>query len=139
MAPAPPVVSAPVETLPDCCPCQKEVHAVVETVPHTRICYDCKDEDYAYTKHAHTPILTIFCHDHCGKCECNETEPCHDCGHARTRKVLIKIIVTEPVAAPKCKVERVPICPTCPSAPPCTGNVEDMVWHEGDDRPKPAK
>jgi hypothetical protein len=87
----------------------KTVCPVVGNVKHTRYCYDVKEEDYAYTKWVHSPILSIFCHDHCGKCGgCpDETEPCHNCGHAHTRKVLIKEFVPEEVPTPKCKVERV--------------------------------
>jgi hypothetical protein len=109
------------------CPCGKKVVSpTVEPVKHTRYCYDCKEEDYAYTHWVPTPILSIFCHDHCGKCDsCTEPDACHKCGHARTRKVLIKEIVTEDVPTAKCRVDRAACEPHHACQQP--QNVEDTV------------
>jgi hypothetical protein len=100
---------------PTCGPCTKVVCPTIEPVKHTRYCYDVKIEDYCRTRCAHTPILSIFCHDRCGKCaeNCGEADPCHKCGKPRTRKVLIKEFVTEEVPTPRCRVQ----CTTEPCVP----------------------
>src|SRR5262249_50078942 len=110
-----------------CGPCQKVASPTVENVRHTRYCYDVKEEHYSYPRWVHSPILTIFCHDHCAKCsgDQNEAEPCHNCGQPRTRKVLIKTFVTEDIPTAKCKVERVNECAPHPACPPCAGSVEE--------------
>jgi hypothetical protein len=91
----------------------------IEKVKHTCIRYDVKEEDYCTTKCVHSPIFSIFCRSCCGKSDCchDETEPCHQCGHPYTRRVLIKEIVTEEVPTPRCKVERVPV-PGCGTGKP---------------------
>src|SRR4051812_27018009 len=50
----------------------KVPHAVVQPVPHTRICYDVKEEEFCKTCGARTPIVSTKCpcHDkHAGKDE----------------------------------------------------------------------
>lgn len=111
-AACPEVVS---ECAPPCGPCKRVVSPTVENVKHVRYCYDVKEEDYAYTWGAHIPLLTSKCRDHCGQCGSCAEEPdtCHKCGCPHTRKVLIKIIVTEQIPTPKCRVDRVPECNPC--------------------------
>lgn len=83
-----------------------------------RICYDCKEVDYASTRCLRTPILDHRCPDgackHTGLfslvCECCGLEGlgCVRCGKPHTRKVLIKKIITEEIQVPACKVQRIP-------------------------------
>jgi hypothetical protein len=126
---------------PECCsscgPCEKVAHPTIEKVPHTRYCYDVKEEHYCYPKGVHSPILTIFCHDHCGKCEgCqDQADPCHNCGQPRTRKVLIKEFVTEEIPTPKCQVERVGECTPRPACSPGPCHLEEGVLPQN---PAPA-
>jgi hypothetical protein len=87
---------------------QKLVQPSTEKVKHTRICYDYKDIDYARTYAGKTPIHTRECPD----CE---NQPPHggqgdDCvtfGKVRTRRVLMKRIITEEVTKPKAEIIRV--------------------------------
>lgn len=114
-------------TAPSCGPYKLVACPAVENKKHTRYCYDCKEEDYCYTKWAHIPILTYFCHDHCGTCGCaDDGEPCHKCGHPRTRKVLIKCFVTEEVPTPKCNVTRQPVC--CEGCGPAVSPEAAAAW-----------
>jgi hypothetical protein len=119
---APPVQDAPVnvilhgpscaaEACPPCASCKKVAHPTVEPVKHTCVNYDVKEEDYCHTRWVRTPILSRLCNSCCGKCDC--PDECHDCGTPRTRKVLLKEIVTEEVPTAKCRVERVPACTAC--------------------------
>ena|SRR5947209_800004 len=108
---------------PEPCPPEGPCIAVptVEMKKHTRICYDCKQVEYCRTWCAHIPLLTEACHG-CGHhkgcgCAAAPCPECTRCGHVRTRKVLIKRIITEEVPVPACKVEHV--APTCPGVPPC--------------------
>lgn len=83
-----------------------------------RICYDCKEEDYAHTRCLPTPIPSHQCpNGGCehfglfgwmGKCGWGESLGCVHCGKPHTRKVLIKKIITEEAEVPACKVERIP-------------------------------
>jgi len=99
---------------------RKVIQPSTETVKHTRICYDCKEYDYAKTRCAKTPIFTRECPD----CEKHPPQayPSPDCvkfGPIKTRRVLIKKIIPEDVVKPKaevqCVTEVVPSpFPTCP-------------------------
>src|SRR4051794_4105001 len=93
-APAAPAAASPGPAPP---PCPPEGPAVaIPTVAkkkHTRICYECKEEDYCRTRCVPTPILTSECHGHGTGCGCPAEAPppeCNKCGPVRTRKVLIK-------------------------------------------------
>ncbi len=127
------LVTAPLtraqDEAPACGTCKKTVSPTIENVKHICVNYDVKEEDYAYTRGVCTPILSRFCRDHCGNCGCQDSEPCHNCGKARTRKVLIKEFVTEEVPTAKCRVDRVSEpCHACPTP----ANPEDMVLHPGE-------
>jgi hypothetical protein len=108
-------------------PCPPQGHpvavATVEKKQHTRVCYDCKEEEYCRTRCLHTPILSTRCHEHwpcAGGCGCPPEVPspeCIRCGCVRTRKVLIKKFITEEVPVPACKVEHV--SDTVPGRPAC--------------------
>ncbi|MBY0525075.1 MAG: hypothetical protein K2R98_16845 [Gemmataceae bacterium] len=117
--PPPPALPPATECLPDAS-CKKVAVPVIENAKRTCIRYDCKEEDYCPTKCVHTSIWSRFCGSCCGKDGCGQggSDPGHQCGHPRTRKVLIKEIVTEEVPTPKCKVERVSEpCPPAQTAP----------------------
>lgn len=100
--PAAPAPTIPV-VAPPAAPCEHEAtrkvpRLVAQPVPHTRICYDVKEEEFCKTCGARTPAVSAKCpcHDkHAGQ----DTEPpCTDhvkCGGVRTRKVLIKKFVVE--------------------------------------------
>ena len=108
------------------------------TEKHQCVSYDCKEEDFAYTCGAHFPILSKFCRNCCG---CGGgADDCNKCGTPRTRKVLIKVIVTEDVPSPKCRVDRVPVCtqPACPE--PTTEELTKGIKPLSDEKPEtPAK
>ena len=84
-------------------PCDHEAtrkvpHAVVQPVPHTRICYDIKEEEFCKTCGARTPIVSTKCPCHDKYARKDAEPPCTDhvkCGGLRTRKVLIKKLVVE--------------------------------------------
>jgi hypothetical protein len=89
---------------------QKVAVPAVVTKKHTKVCYDCKEEDYTTTRCLRTPILSTKCHPGTCGCAAGEAEVgCVKCGPVRTRKVLIKKIITEEVPVPGCKVESVPV------------------------------
>ena len=113
---APQPTASPADT-PAACPapaCAAEAQKVavpgVVTQKHTRVCYDCKEEEYTTTRCLRTPIPSAKCHGPgCGGCAAaGPGAACVKCGPVRTRKVLIKKIITEEVAVPGCKVEAVP-------------------------------
>jgi hypothetical protein len=124
-----PPPGGPTEYSSSCGWFRKCVHPTVENVTHKCVRYDCEEEDYAYTKCAHTPILGRFCDVHCWLCGHHADESCPKCGHPRTRKVLIKEFVPEEVPTPKCQVERVP----APAKPACgTPTVPKATCPSGD-------
>ena len=97
-------------------PCDHEAtckvpHAVVQPVPHTRICYDIKEEEFCKTCGARTPIISTKCpcHDkHAGQ---DAEPPCTDgvkCGKVRARMVLIKKLVVEERDEVQCVPVEVP-------------------------------
>lgn len=98
---------------------KKVVTPTIEMKQHDRVCYDCKEYDWARTRCVCTPILTDKCpclDKYAGRLPKPLEPECVKCGKPHTRKVLIKHFVNEELPWPKCEVTRVPkgeaSCPT---------------------------
>ena len=99
--------------LPGCAPpCVHKVCVPEPTVKKTdKAIYDEKCVDYCLPK---CSLASIFSGHGCG---CGEGG-CLNCGHPRTRHVLIKRWVHEECPDTKCEVEEQPVCPAA-APPPC--------------------
>ena len=129
--PAVPAVAPPpalIGSAPE--PCDHEAtrkvpHAVLRPVPHTRICYDIKEEEFCKTCGARTPIISTKCPCHDKYAGHDAESPCTDgvkCGKVQTRKVLIKKLVVEERDEVQCVPVEVPakwhghtVKPGCPA------------------------
>jgi hypothetical protein len=98
------IVSADEAVPAACCPdgCGKICVRVPDVLKTPRTIYDCKCEDYCAPRCSLRALLG-------GLCGCGDT--C--CGPVRTRKILLKKVVTDECPTTKCVVQQVPCEGAC--------------------------